>query len=417
MTKNILRALLALVLVAALAFALASCDMLPDDIKDMLGISSGSTDDGKDDGSADDGKTDEDDEVDENGNCKHKNVEWIIDRAASCKYDGLQHSECVRCGETIEANVKIEKNDEHVTGEWQVEYEPTCVDTGSKYLQCSVCKKKVAVEEIPATGIHNYFYGSCKECKLEQPVSEGFVFTSNGDKTCVLSGIGTCTDSSIIIPVTSPEGDTVISIASLVFANRDITSVIVPDTVLSIANDAFKGCSTITRVTTPAPTVAAFKSAGVVELTVNGTGTIPYGAMQGATKLRALKIEEGVTVIGENAFSSTSLASISMPASLLKIETGAFSNCKVLNKLIIGSGVTIIGERAFYDCDYLYEVYIPASVIKIEAEAFNKSPRIHSAYFDVTEGWKYAGESKDVSDPADAAKLLRSIASGALTRG
>ncbi len=39
--------------------------------------------------------------------------------------------------------------------------------------------------------------------------SEGLEFESNGDGTCTITGIGTCTDKNIVIPVESPYGDTV----------------------------------------------------------------------------------------------------------------------------------------------------------------------------------------------------------------
>ena len=39
--------------------------------------------------------------------------------------------------------------------------------------------------------------------------SEGFEFESNGDGTCTITGIGTCTEKDIVIPLESPNGDTV----------------------------------------------------------------------------------------------------------------------------------------------------------------------------------------------------------------
>ena len=36
--------------------------------------------------------------------------------------------------------------------------------------------------------------------------SEGLEFESNGDGTCTIIGIGTCTDQNIVIPLESPDG-------------------------------------------------------------------------------------------------------------------------------------------------------------------------------------------------------------------
>jgi len=47
--------------------------------------------------------------------------------------------------------------------------------------------------------------------------SEGFEFESNGDGTCTIVGIGTCTDKDIVIPDKSPDGDTVTLIGEYAF--------------------------------------------------------------------------------------------------------------------------------------------------------------------------------------------------------
>ena len=72
---------------------------------------------------------------------------------------------------------------------------------------------------------HNYINDICVLCNKER-VSEGLEFTSNGDGTCSLSGIGTCADTEIIIPTKSPLGDTVISIDDYAFSDcLSITSI------------------------------------------------------------------------------------------------------------------------------------------------------------------------------------------------
>ena len=42
-------------------------------------------------------------------------------------------------------------------------------------------------------------------------------FTSNGDGTCYVESIGTCTDTDVVIPSVSPDGDRVTGIAELAF--------------------------------------------------------------------------------------------------------------------------------------------------------------------------------------------------------
>ena len=388
--KTFVRIFLAAVLTVAIALSLASCDMLPAELQEMLGIG---------------------------GECKHTDVEWVTDMAATCKFEGKNHSVCSDCNEILEYGV-IEKTD-HTPGEWEIDIEATCARVGSRYKKCTVCKTKVETGEIPISAVHDYFYGVCNICKAAQPESVGLEFVSNGDGTCTLSGIGSCTDKSLNIPAISPAGDKVTEIAAEVFKdNTNITTVIIPDSVTSIGADAFNGCAVI-KATVPAPVVGAFRSTDIEEMTIIGKGEIPKAAMQGATKLRVLKMAEGITEIGENAFSGTPLVSIKMPDSLKVIGAGAFAHCLVLNELVIGKGVVEVGDRAFNDCDYLYKVYIPASVERLGDRSFYQSPRITDAYFEVTEGWSQQGlyySSETVADSAKAARILKSTDGGPVIR-
>ena len=73
--------------------------------------------------------------------------------------------------------------------------------------------------------------------------------------------------------------------------------------------------------------------------------------------LQNAKLPQGVTGLGEKAFSSCkSLKSILLPASLTSIGDYAFSECKALTSINIPSGVTSIGVGAFGDCNSLSTV-------------------------------------------------------------
>ena len=79
--------------------------------------------------------------------------------------------------------------------------------------------------------------------------SVGLEYRSNGDGTCYVSGIGSCTDTDVLIPTTSPEGDTVTSIGnSAFFYCENLTSITIPVGVTSIGDGAFCACHDLTSV-------------------------------------------------------------------------------------------------------------------------------------------------------------------------
>ncbi len=80
---------------------------------------------------------------------------------------------------------------------------------------------------------------------------------------------------------------------------------------------------------------------------------------------------ESVTEIAYKAFKGcTSLKNVSTPASLKSIEGSSFEDCKSLENVTLSSGLTTIEYYAFLNCPNLKEVTIPASVTEIGSNAF-----------------------------------------------
>ncbi|MDR2052602.1 MAG: leucine-rich repeat domain-containing protein [Treponema sp.] len=63
-----------------------------------------------------------------------------------------------------------------------------------------------------------------------------------------------------------------------------------------------------------------------------------------------VRVPNGVTAIGERAFSYTGIRSVILPAGLTAIGEGAFSECESLSSITLPAGLTAIGEYVFDDC-------------------------------------------------------------------
>lgn len=85
----------------------------------------------------------------------------------------------------------------------------------------------------------------------------------------------------------------------------------------------------------------------------------------------ALRVEEGVASIGENAFADVALQDAPvLPDTLERIGASAFSGCARLRWLDVPDGVTEIGSYAFSGCSSLHELHLPESLTAVSPGAF-----------------------------------------------
>ena len=98
-----------------------------------------------------------------------------------------------------------------------------------------------------------------------------------------------------------------------------------------------------------------------------------------------LTFDDTIISIGNNAFSGcTSLASVTIPDSVTSIGTDTFRGCKSLTSVTIGNSVTSIGNFAFQDCTSLTSVTIPDSVTSIGEYAFKNCTSLKEVYCKAT---------------------------------
>lgn len=102
-----------------------------------------------------------------------------------------------------------------------------------------------------------------------------------------------------------------------------------------------------------------------------GVTTIGNNAFTTCTELVKILFPSTIETIGDNAFSCTAIVDLEIPASCKTIGESAFAACSKLSKLTISDGVKKIGSRAFAYCTAIEKLTIPASVEEIEDGAFS----------------------------------------------
>jgi len=157
----------------------------------------------------------------------------VIDQAvaATCTtYGKTEGKHCSVCGQTIVAQQKTSMK-AHTESNWIVDKESTVDEEGSKYKECSVCHSTVKTETIP---------------KILPSQGLEFTYVSNDvGGNYYVSGIGTCTDTDIVIP-SEYNGLPVRAIGNYAFSNcSTIRSVTIPGSVTSIRVGAFSNCTSL----------------------------------------------------------------------------------------------------------------------------------------------------------------------------
>lgn len=105
---------------------------------------------------------------------------------------------------------------------------------------------------------------------------------------------------------------------------------------------------------------------------------IGRGAFSGYTNLGEVELPDGLTTIGEAAFSGSSISSVEFPSSLSAISNAAFSTCSGLTEVTINSGVTSVGNYAFSTCSNISSCTVDsASIGSYAFRNCNKMQRIN----------------------------------------
>ena len=202
--------------------------------------------------------------------------------------------------------------------------------------------------------------GVYADCVLTVEADESLSDFLIDERGYITGYVGELTD--LVIPA-SVENRAVVGIAAGAFAdNRNITSLVLPDTLKEIESRAFSHCVNLGSVT--------FGS---------GLEVIGERAFEYCTHLPEVNLPEGLVTMGDYAFDSCErLERITIPSTLTEIPDGAFHLCWRLIDVVIPEGVETVGSEAFYECEGMRSLTLPNSLRTIKSEAFAACVRLTS---------------------------------------
>lgn len=176
--------------------------------------------------------------------------------------------------------------------------------------------------------------------------------------------------------VTMPDSITSIGISA--FSDcTSLTSITIPDNVTTIASNAFYNCTALTNITIPDNTTSigsnAFVNTAYYNDNNNWEKDLEYDYIMLALYIDNhlintlpfsgnYTVRTGTKSIANSAFKDcTSLTGVTIPDSVNKINPNAFYNCTSLTSVTIPDSVTSIGGSAFYNCTSLKYVFYTGS--------------------------------------------------------
>ena len=161
-----------------------------------------------------------------------------------------------------------------------------------------------------------------------------------------------CKDGSKIVNI--PE--TVEIIGNSAFKECEkLEEINISSTVVSLRDEAFRGCKSIKKVHLP-----------------ENVQYVGESTFRDCISIENLVIDNGNIEIGERTFENCrGIKSVTLPENLTEIYGGVFNSCKSLESIVLPRELMIIGESAFASCIALKEIDIPRNVSKLDDMAFS----------------------------------------------
>lgn|GEM_PF-3621261 len=185
-----------------------------------------------------------------------------------------------------------------------------------------------------------------------------YEFFTENDQATIVRYYGMTVSAHVVIP-DQMDGYPVTRIGGGAFrGHREMTSVVIPDTVAVIEEEAFIRCGLVT--------VGGITAMGTYGVTLpQGLMEIGDGAFSFCQLAGSVAIPDTVTRIGQNAFAANANLGpyVAIPGSVQVIGDGAFSHCPRIAEVHMEEGVETIGNNVFAFANGV-DLYLPDSLVR-----------------------------------------------------
>ncbi len=187
---------------------------------------------------------------------------------------------------------------------------------------------------------------------------------------------------SVVIPSDFAVGQNIYFVQGVqegAFANSQVTSVVLPNSVEVIGDNAFANCKSLVNVTLPK------------ELKYYGDGLF-----NGCAAMTSPVWPDGYNTVKPYQYAGTGISTLALPENITSIGEGAFSDCASLATLNFETKIDELGEKAFFgtpikNIQILQTVPPTAYANTFDADTYSSAtltvPAGYAATYGSAEGW------------------------------
>ena len=161
-------------------------------------------------------------------------------------------------------------------------------------------------------------------------------------------------NESYVIP------NSVISIGNNAFKYAELINLIIPNSVNNIGKNAFYHCTKFINITVP-----------------DSVLDIGESAFEGCYNLEYVELPRNISTIADRLFYNSGICSIKIPEGVKRIGGSAFQNCYFLEEIVFPNGVTSVGPESVKGSAYYYNdknwsddglLYVNNIIVSVKSE-------------------------------------------------